>query len=719
MQSKKETIKRHNEFEKPLFSVGICIPSMCVLPTVHFNLRIFQVLLLFMWYFSHIQATCDTIFSGSGDYYNCSGSLCTLYSSAKFSIPTGTSNVCFNIKSSTTSEDAVNIIISQTEITNKYVLDSCYTTNDPSVSFTGLCKCPATYVIDCNNCPILTSPNDVEVCGSGLTAPTGCLFGGVATWCERTFFDVGNRFTVCEVGDFDYMMSVNVSINGASNTYSVTPTSNVLSVSGYSIEVKPSIKEGGIVGKYLVIDNDAPSSVYLFPNKMVNSIEEVDYSKLGWAKYNSRAWLSGIPSILTVVVVDCSTDMFSYNLNAALFKNYLGSTSFSLQILHPGSVYSGPTCPVNQFSSVNDPTSTPDENQVSCLGFGGAPVVLGVNSDGGSDVPMTITNHVVLTAGVTFQSLQGTIITPNRCSPTYTLQNSKNQFIYATQCTNKIFGPYTTGSVSICWRNASAVPSTWSCSGTLVCRTSPLGAYSEFQYISGSKVVTFSTTMTNTFPTTLTVPNTLQSVEYTLNGVFDTIYLENNKMQPLIISVYPNNEILDVSAKSYSGRGTCLISTDPKVTTDTPVELDYKENNYELPIVVRKYDGKVVLTIVCSTNRDKVSFDLSVEKSDTIIDFDTIKDENIRHVSRESYFDQVVAVSSSTSNSLWSVIKGVFGFNWFSSLLYYFLIYAITVSSVLVVGILILSSGWFLWKMIVRWCFKPKRSLATVAIPRG
>jgi len=113
-----------------------------------------------------------------------------------------------------------------------------------------------------------------------------------------------------------------------------------------------------------------------------------------------------------------------------------------------------------------------------------------------------------------------------------------------------------------------------------------------------------------------------------------------SNVDPEIIKVNEHEDSLEVIYKARGqSEGKCYLGANNGITPSVLVDVYKHENNYLLPITPHRFEGKVIVSLVCSQNSDTFSMNINVRRGDLDIDKGTISDSEIRKNSIRQHDD--------------------------------------------------------------------------------
>jgi hypothetical protein len=99
-----------------------------------------------------------------------------------------------------------------------------------------------------------------------------------------------------------------------------------------------------------------------------------------------------------------------------------------------------------------------------------------------------------------------------------------------------------------------------------------------------------------------------------------SVQFQNQVLKPKLTSVSqsPDMQTLDIKAYVYSGKGSCLLTTDPQVTTDERIDLTTMEQAFSSPLSKVQFTGNVTVLLTCGRYSDTKSLEIKLIASNPL-----------------------------------------------------------------------------------------------------
>lgn len=660
------------------------------------------------------EGACDSLLLSIGNADVCTNGHCSFKELVQTRMEMGKdSSFCFSIDQQQISgiDQVVNFTILNSWV--HHGLHNCYFTDDPQILNQAYCACPLSSAVDCQNCPIPVINNSSNICISGTNNGKGCFGGGSGSHCARIGFKGGNRYKVCNIGDSS--IEVQYLLYDGSNFMTGTTTINELktinnanvNVTFYDISFKDDISND-----FLVIDTLNPTNIKIIPKDYINSISTRDYTKLGWYRFNETI-TPKIERFLNLVTVSCSTDQFMFGTSLPFFRD-LFETNFEWDFYsrYPGSVVVDSAVPDVQ---IGDPVYDPPlpvltqgsyfmtiDDTIVPFGMSGLSPAMETSGDTVAPLRTIYTNNGILTD--TFLCSEDYVINQGRH-----VSNGPTGPVDETVLHNMKFcvsPDFTSWGVCVT-KFISGNPSVTSeCENpTIPALMWPSMFFAEWGVVANNGVLSFY----NTNDTVHVTPIETDSIVMLANNVHSKVDIEFKNITvkfhitnvlPRINNIESDDDYIYVFAQSDTVAGTCLLYTSNDITPTRTIELSIVNNKYKMPILVRKFNGRIIISIQCYKNIESLRFDINIEKGDADIDYNTINSTSIRDFAeRKNTWDK----TKSAANTIGKWFSFGFSklFNLTESTIANFFIGIILCVAIFIASIIGL---WLLYKVLV-WLF--------------
>lgn len=614
------------------------------------NLFVFCVLCILSYSALQSEGTCDSMLLSLSSAGICEDGYCRTKEIANTRIKLGSGHsVCFRIDQHQFQlvDKTVNLTILGSWLS--YPVRDCYLSDDPQVSFEGYCACSLSSPVDCSSCPIDYFADGDTICVDGVNRGTGCFGFRTASHCMKITYDGGSRYKVCSVGKpklevmYKFFDTYEYHTGIVDLTEDTTIKSSQAEISFTNVDKLPKFDRS------IVIDLLNPFRIYAVPSDKINQIDTFDPTLPGWYRRN-KTISKDTKNLISVTVPDCENDYFIASSGHSIFSYFLSShPEYSLETQLPGGLLSDTDAETVQVQqTIYDPPLPALKQGAYFLTVDGTIMPIGLDSElDPTQVGTRLYNGSIYTNWGSFNGIEFS------CTDFYTVssvQAGTTYFIDSLSVCSRSDDPASGQSLwGICVKHVTNpdpgvsseiidcdhslnfkatmwpdnIRGDWGVSANSTAHYmsfKPIGAWEPQYNISSDHIITSNV-------------DTIANAVVQFSNI--TIAFEITNVQPQIVQIDHDNDIIYVWAESTSVKGNCILMTSDDLCPTKNIELTLAQNKFKLDIAVRKFKGDVVITIQCYKNKDSAKFYIEVDKGDVDIVDNTIKPDDLRRLDKE------------------------------------------------------------------------------------
>jgi hypothetical protein len=625
------------------------------------NLFLFGLLCLLSASLVQCKGTCDSLLLSISSADICEDGLCRAKELAQVRTDLGKDHsFCFRVDQHlfNTVDKVVNFTIIDAWVS--YTVRDCYVSDDPQTDIQGYCACSLSSPVDCTHCSALELLANDTLCVDGSNRGTGCFGLRSATHCVKAGFDGGQRYKVCSVGKpkiellyqmYDTEKYVNGFLDLSEETTISTSQANI---TFYDISEPPKLNN-----RMLVVDLLNKANIYAIPNEFINTALTTDPEKLGWYRWNTTV-NPNMKKFINVDVLDCSEDSFRFGYSAAQFRNQLAAhPDWQMQNSIPDAIWiDADTLEVQTYSPTYDPPLPTLVQGGFFLTTSGEIVPFGLSTDGTSanmgDVQYTgpiLTNYGLIDTTTSTEVLYCTQWYPVGSDIDYTSDSAGiKRMFQLRQCSGIAQEQNVLATWGVCYQMITDDINpdddyndliTSNCTSISFAGTMwPDNRYGAWGVTWYSQTLGFwiGADFVNQFNQTsesLKTRSTNLFAKADVEFLNITIAFDVTNVIPRITAIDHDENEITVWAESTSVKGNCLLMTSDNFTPTKTIELTLTPNKYKTPIIANKFKGDVELIIQCYKNKDKVLFEIEIDRGQANLNYNSIEPNNVRKVSKE------------------------------------------------------------------------------------
>jgi hypothetical protein len=580
-----------------------------------------------------VALSCDSVPISVSDITSCVNGDCLTTQRANVVVSaTAGSKACFVFKDILSGAvlKTVNLTVDRADFI--YPVDFCYDSDDMVASSFGFCGCPGGNSATCTSCPVSNTNPGVALCSESVHNHRDCFLdwlGSSGTYCLKHRFSGFPRFRVCKLKTSfipDFQISVTDGTNGWMSDFYGNVVQFDHSVAKVNVTIVSTTSNPTFLPQFVVYDRHDTSDFYLLDNSFVNSINDFDMDKIGWAKItdsNNITLPSDLEKRITSSINSCSDNTFHVRYPFKQVSSLLKSSANKLSSkIVPRMSFQDFALVIQSGDNLGDPNHNVDmpliKNGYTFFPDGFSvinPQFIGITQDGAKPVTVTITAIDFPTGNVTRTKTNATSVL---CGSLFCNRTSTGACFDAN-------------SYRLCYKQGANLEDNFciieAVSG--VCQyTTSVGlrffpGESIFNVksslLDNGNLIVSSTPIAKPLVRQLYQPSTLGVISIVLSFKNYTISFPSTIAKPKISTAAQASDFIVVSAFSQTSPGDCFVGSDPaSVVTSQKISLTSVKNDYKLPINTQ-VTGNISVHIRCGQNFDSKSLLVKELGTETLV----------------------------------------------------------------------------------------------------